>query len=216
MSCGFDRGTPAGNLVYNLYNKKNMDSTLDPELLARVKKFREEKEQQEKPKVKPIPKSRAHVNVPKPRGPTYSAEQIALAKLSSVGARRRAGDILRAQAEETTTLTIPEKPLLGEGEKMKLQHVMEYGELPQPPRAIPDDLPRPSPLTIRFEELKREVTERREFLQRLQADRLASGPTKLCGDMDKHEKKLLETKLLREIEEYLEEMRRVDKMLSCD
>eukprot|EP00758_Cryptobia_borreli_P016630 Tbor_TRINITY_DN6122_c5_g2::TRINITY_DN6122_c5_g2_i20::g.22816::m.22816 len=66
----FGRDTPAGRAIYNIYNKKSIDSTLDLDLLARLNKMRKEKEEEEKnlKKEKIIPKSRAFVNVPKPAG----------------------------------------------------------------------------------------------------------------------------------------------------
>lgn len=135
----FGRGTPAGKALYNVYNgKKNMDSTLDPDLLARLQKMRKEREEQEalKTKVKPVPKSKTHVPVPKPTGGRQkpTPEMIAEYRLQMIGRQKQLSTILQEQAmQQPLGAPIPSKPAVTDADKRKLQQVMEYGGvLPEP------------------------------------------------------------------------------------
>ena len=60
----FDRSTRAGRLLHNLYTAPTKDSTLDKDLLKRLEQQRKQREAMEQPKPKPVPKSRAYVEIP--------------------------------------------------------------------------------------------------------------------------------------------------------
>jgi len=134
----FGRGTPAGKALYNVYNgKKTMDSTLDPELLARLKKMRKEREEQESnaTKVKVVPKSKTFVPVPKPNGGRQkpTPEMIAEYRLQMIGRQKKLSTILHEQENQKPPEPVQLKPALTDEDKQKLQQVMEFGEvLPAP------------------------------------------------------------------------------------
>ena len=142
----FGRGTPAGNAVYNLYNgKKSMDSTLDPDLLARLQKLRKEREEAERTatKVKVVPKSQAYVNVPKPTGGRKppSAEQVAEWRLQALGRRKRLDAIMEETDGYATSATrdVPQydRPARTDGDKTRLQQIMAHGEVLPPIQKLP-------------------------------------------------------------------------------
>lgn len=184
----FGRGTPAGNAVYNLYNgKKNMDSTLDPELLARLQKMRKEKEEAERNTVKPkvTPKSQAYVNVPKPtngRKPP-SAEQVAEWRLQALGRRKRLDEILADPNNPVNSglRDYPESynqrgPARTDADKAKFQQIMEHGEVLPPIQKLPKELQnkinrqktRRTILTEEFDHLSSLISEKRAMLKDVQ------------------------------------------------
>ena len=207
----FDRGTPAGRKLYNLYNKKSMDSTLDPELLARLQKMRKQREEEEARTVKPkaVPKSRAHVNVPQ-MGRVRSSS--AARPMQMRGGRKRADIIemeLRQQAPEPAPA--PSKPLVTEKDKERLRQIMEYGEALPEPSSLPP-APRRAPPTMRqiklgrFEELANEIGERREFLDDLRHGDMAR--TKAPAERQDAERRIVV-----EIEDRVAEMKEIDRWL---
>lgn len=172
----FGRGTPAGNAIYKLYHKKSMDSTLDPDLLARLQKMRKEREAAEAQatKVKLVPKSQVHVNVPKfgRRGPPLSDEQRAAARLDAMGHRKREAEIKEeVRSAQPVAPPAPSKPPITNADKDKLAQIFEHGEvLPPVTRftgAIAAQLRKPTEeerLEHRFEELSDVLAEKKEYL----------------------------------------------------
>jgi hypothetical protein len=172
----FGRGTPAGNAIYRLYNKKSMDSTLDPELLARLQKMRKEREaaEAEATKVKATPKSQTRVNVPKfgRQGPPLTDEQRATARLNAMGHRKREGDIKEeVKNSEPVSLPVPAKPPITEKDKDKLAQIFQFGEVLPPVTqytgANAARLRRPTEeerLEARFEELSELLAEKKAYL----------------------------------------------------
>lgn len=218
----FGRGTPAGNAIYRLYHKKTMDSTLDPELLARVQKMRQEKEAMEAPP-KPIPKSQAHVNVPKyGRRAPPSAEQIATAKLNAIGHRKRGQDIqeeVRAQGPPPP-LPAPAKPSITDAEKEKLVQIFAFGAaLPGTNATEHTTLStalaaksgmrkartHSDVLESRFDEIRVELRQKREYLAEVQAGQ--------AGGNRPADRKQLELVLTNEIASLVKEMKSIDEEL---
>ena len=201
-----------------------MDSTLDPELLARLQKYREQEKAKQQPKVKPVPKSRAHVNVPKPSGPKMSDDErsmrIAEWKLARCGSKKKEAVIAleRAEAEPIEPPTYS-RPAITDDDKLKLQQVMEFGKAIEPRVASTaadyEDRPRRNLDQERFDELIGELADRKQFLKELQGERLADGKAMLCANYDKNERRLLEQKILSEIQERVDEMKILDKRLRC-
>eukprot|EP00744_Colponema_vietnamica_P012181 GILI01017102.1.p1 GENE.GILI01017102.1~~GILI01017102.1.p1 ORF type:complete len:255 (+),score=55.93 GILI01017102.1:78-842(+) len=239
----FGRGTPAGNAVYNLYNgKKTMDSTLDPDLLARLQKMRKEKDEAEKNTVKPkvVPKSQAHVNVPKPsngRKPP-SAEQVAEWRLQALGRRKRMDDILVDTQSSSAAVSAPHysKPARTDADKTKLQQIMEHGEELPPMKVMPKVLvnrlggvgaqrSRRDVLSEEFDRIAASIAERRRELKAVQerqaavvvgkATAAAGGTT--TGNVSNNAIASLraeETQLLIEIGRLVSDMKQVDRDIS--
>jgi hypothetical protein len=220
----FGRGTPAGKAIFRLYNKKNMDSTLDPELLARLQKMRKEKEEEAKLNAPPkaVPKSRAHVNVPRPLAcPEPTAEQVALRKLAMLGHRRRE-DVIRecASSEPAPVRAAPLRPAITEAEKDKLRQVMEFGQvLPAGAGAAGSSSnacgarqarPVQSLYERRFDELTMEINERKQFL----ADMKLPGST--LGGKTAAERKATDQRILVEIRDRIQEMKELDEKLRSE
>lgn len=213
----FGRGTPAGNAIFRLYNKKNMDSTLDPDLLARVKKMRQEREAQEaaaeKPKV--VPKSQAHVAVPKfgRRSQQLSAEQRALAKLEFAGHRKRLSDIkAEMSASEPTPAPLPTKPPITEADKDRLAQIFEHGEVLPPPTklTVPDAARYQRPTTAdvldaRFTEITALLEEKRALL-----DDIKRG---VAGGRNPADRRQAEMLCTNEIAQLISEMKWIDSKL---
>ena len=219
----FGRGTPAGNAIYRLYHKKTMDSTLDPELLARVQKMRQEREAAEAPP-KPVPKSQAHVNVPKyGRRAPMSAEQIATARLDAMGHRKRGHDIkdeVRAQGPPPP-LPAPAKPSITDAEKEKLVQIFAFGA------ALPGNGNTTEQTTLstalaakagmrkarthtdvlesRFDEIRGELKQKRDYLAEVQAG--------TAGGNRPADRKQLELILTNEIASLVKEMKSIDEEL---
>lgn len=208
----FERGTPAGNKLFHLYNKKSMDSTLDPELLARLQQRRREQEAITQPKPVVVPKSRAHVNVPKPARPQPTAEQIAEYKLSMIAKRKSAKQIdAERRLEAPPEAPVPSRPLITDKDKLKLQQKFEFGEvLPEvtnrAPRRPPTDAER---LQDRFEELREEIAERKQFL----AEMKDQGPKSTLGGANPAERRATEVRLMNEISDRIAEMKEIDDKL---
>ncbi|KAJ9453763.1 hypothetical protein DIPPA_31498 [Diplonema papillatum] len=147
----FERGTPAGDALYRLYNgKKKMDSTLDRGLLTRLQEMRKRQAEIEQPRVRPTPKARAHVSVPRPTGkrPTAS-DTFACGRVAAPCNGKRLQPVLqhvlKARQLEVEGQAAPEKRYIGEGEKDRLAHLMHTGEdtsvlAAQPPASPPTTL----------------------------------------------------------------------------
>ena len=150
----FERGTPAGNMLYKLYNgKKKMDSTLDKALLARLQEQRKRNAAIETPIVKAVPKSRARVNVPRPTGFCAASDihHCGRAPPPRAGRRRQNESVaeLKAREVEMAVVPPPQRKLLGDAAKESLQKYMEHeGHLPP--------LPAPKPPPRPFREVKQE------------------------------------------------------------
>jgi hypothetical protein len=212
----FGRGTPAGKAIYRLYNKKSMDSTLDPDLLARLQKMRKEKEEEARNNAPPkaVPKSRAHVNVPKPLScPEPTAAQIALQKLAQLGHRRREDIIRQCVSNDPMPLApVPSRPAITDADKDKLCQIMEYGQVIAAPSAKTGMPARRQPTAedhynSRFDELSREIAERKQFL----ADMKQPGST--LGGKTAAERRATDQRLLIEISERIAEMKELDEKI---
>lgn len=217
----FGRGTPAGNAIFKLYNKKSMDSTLDPELLARLQKMRKEKEAQEAAatKVKVVPKSQVHVSVPKFSGrQKASAEQIALSRLEAMGHRKREADIREeASSQPPAPPPQPARPLITEADKDKLVQIFQFGEaLPaitdsnhvklSGANAVRFRKPNESDiLESRFDELGDLLREKRQYLADVKSG-LAGGK----NPVDRRQTELIVTN---EIASTIAEMKEIDEKL---
>jgi hypothetical protein len=210
----FDRGTAAGRMLYNLYNKKSMDSTLDPDLLARLQKMRAEREQAESmmTKDKAVPKSRAHVNVPKFGRRSSSAATGDRAPPMPYGGRRKQDTIQREVRQQPVEQPPqPSRPCITEGDKERLRQIMEYGQALPAPSNMPAPAPRRAPTLRelkldRFEELAEEIAERKEFLADLRE-----------GDLSKTkapaERQAMERRVVVEIQDRVTEMKTIDQWL---
>ena len=137
----FERGTPAGEALYRLYNgKKKMDSTLDRDLLARLQAQRARQAEQAVPKPKVQPKSKARVTVPRStHGYAYHNDIHACGWAGAPRAgkklKKECDEQLRVREQEIAALPAPPRRHLGEDAKQQLQTLMEYnGELPPLPR----------------------------------------------------------------------------------
>lgn len=214
----FERGTAAGNKIFNLYHKKNTDSTLDPDLLARLTKMREEREATAKPKAVALPKSRAHVRVPTfGAAPAPTPEQMLAAKLAACGSKRSASAIATGVRQAPAPAPpVPARKAITDEDKQRLQHRLEFGEALPPPEAAAAAAARRAaqnaaqraafdPDAARFDELRREVADRRRFLAEL-AD--ANGG--LCTRYAPEERRRLEQRQLDDVQALLDEMRTLD------
>ena len=218
----FGRGTPAGKAIYRLYNKKSMDSTLDPELLARLQKMRKEKDDEAKQNTqpKPLPKSRAHVNVPKPlqcNGPT--PEQIALHKLAQMGHRKRESIIRACVSSEPAALPpAPARPAITDADKERLCQIMEYGEELKSAAGASTGASGKTASYMRggstedvferrFDELTNEIAERKQFLAEMRA------PNSTLGGKNPAERRTTEQRLMIEISDRISEMKEIDEKI---
>lgn len=210
----FGRGTPAGNAIFRLYNKKNMDSTLDPELLARLQKMRKEREEAEASMVKPkvIPKSQAPINVPKfGRRASPSAEQIALMKLERMGHRKRLEDIQEdVAAQPGPAIPCPAKPAITDADKDRLVQIFQFGEaLPNQPTELTGanalrhkKVSATERLERRFDELADLLQEKKEYLAEVKKG--------VVGGKNTADRRQTELIVTNEIKSMIEEMKSID------
>ncbi len=150
------------------------------------------------PKPKVIPKSRAHVDVPS----FIPAREEGPALPSCPGRRPQATISKIVEAEVPPSPPKPARPAITEKEKDRLAHRMAFGEdppLPPPKRValIPpyDPDPERTQLEAMFDEVRREIRERKEFLEEMRR----------LGKADK-----FEPKLQLEIQDRIREMKRLD------
>lgn len=216
----FERGTPAGDAIFRLYHRKNMDSTLDPDLLAHLQKLRREREKAELLAVKPplVPKSRAHVTVPKVGSRRAQSCSDPHARLNAYGHKKKEATI-RKEVSEQPPVEPPQltKPAITEEDKMHFQQYMEYdGEIPQPRVAAQPQAP-PSEYEVyesRFDELTREVAERKAFISDMK-NPVCSDGGKPCfiGGATPAERQATERRILSEIADRIAEMKKIDHFL---
>ena len=214
----FERGTAAGNKLYNLYHKKPMDSTLDRDLLERLQKMRKEKDDAARLAVTPavVPKSKAHVVVPKFGRPKRSSSMV-----MPRGGGKKSEDAI---AQEKRVDVPPAAPAARRGitakDKLKLQHIMEFGEaLPEPGTvglggggASPQRRLPPSERDTRvahFTMLAQEVDERKQFL----ADMNGDGASAMECCKKPGDKRATELRIMNEIGDRVDEMKSVDDWL---
>lgn len=213
----FGRGTPAGNAIYRLYNKKSMDSTLDPELLARLQKMRKEREaaEAEVTQVKATPKSQTHVNVPKfgRRGQAVTDEQRATARLNAMGHRKREGDIKEeVKNSEPVSIPAPSKPAITDKDKDKLAQIFQFGEVLPPVTqytgANAARLRRPTEeerLEGRFEELSELLAEKKAYLAEIRQG--------VAGGKNAADRRQAEMICTNDIAQMIQEMKSIDASL---
>lgn len=210
----FGRGTPAGNAIFRLYNKKSMDSTLDPDLLARLQKMRKEREALEaaETKTKTVPKSQTRVTVPKfgRRGPPMTEEQIAIAKLNAMGHRKRENEIKAAVSSEALPPPpVPSKPPITTAEKDKLAQIFEHGAVLPPVKQYTGanaarlrQTTEQDRLELRFDELSAVLAEKKQYL----AD-VKSG---IVGGKNAADRRQTELICTNEIQQMIQEMKQID------
>jgi hypothetical protein len=215
----FERGTAAGNKLYNLYNKKNMDSTLDRDLLERLQRMRKEKDDAAKLAVAPavVPKSRAHVEVPKFGPGARRASSLVAPRHQGNGGgagKKREDVISAAQRREAPAPAPAARKGITAKDKLRLQHIMEFGEaLPEPGAGSPRHAALPPSERERrvkhFGALAAEVAERREFLDEMKGPNAAAMPC--CATVT--EKRNTQRRITGEIEDRVDEMRALDEWL---
>eukprot|EP01059_Diplonema_ambulator_P021095 TRINITY_DN35104_c0_g1_i1.p1 TRINITY_DN35104_c0_g1~~TRINITY_DN35104_c0_g1_i1.p1 ORF type:complete len:236 (+),score=62.35 TRINITY_DN35104_c0_g1_i1:35-709(+) len=169
----FERGTPAGDMLYKLYNgKKTMDSTLDRDLLQRLQEQRRRREAMLRPKPKVIPKSQTKINVPRPTGYVRNSDIHSCGRLGPPTTGKRLAPLAK-------DFKMPEPPparkLLGEEEKERLASLMYQRQLPPLPTSATAS-PRYSQHKSRFEKrvahidtLKTQFSEMQQELSEQQA-----------------------------------------------
>ena len=141
----FERGTPAGNLLYKLYNKKTVESTLDRELLSRLQAQRRIREAKEQPKIKPTPKSKAHVNVPRPSYRRSDGELDTYRRMGPLRGGKKGVVVMQQELKlrqaELEVERPPARKLIGDKEKERFAIKQSGLELPSadclPPIAAP-------------------------------------------------------------------------------
>eukprot|EP01006_Ploeotia_vitrea_P027734 TRINITY_DN60507_c0_g1_i1.p1 TRINITY_DN60507_c0_g1~~TRINITY_DN60507_c0_g1_i1.p1 ORF type:complete len:255 (-),score=32.50 TRINITY_DN60507_c0_g1_i1:413-1132(-) len=195
----FGRGTPAGDAIFKLYYKPQKPSTYDPEIAKLLAEQRKKRELMSAPPPKVIPKSRAHVNVPKPGRRRYSAGDFRA--LPSRFNRKQQATIEAEQREAGPLPPLPEKKHISEADKQRLQLLMQHnGKIPEAPppkpKPKPKELPKYSTKEM-FDMVLAEINEREEFLREMRE----------LGRTDH------DAKLKREIAQRVAELRRLDKLL---
>jgi hypothetical protein len=200
----FERGTPAGNALHKLYGgKKSMDSTLDPVLLKQIQKMRAAKEAQEQPKVPVVPKSRAHVNVPRLRGKATNDVLDEFRRMPWYAFSRKPEHVIKKELRDVTPgpAPMPKGPLITDKDKLKLEQIMEFGEvLPEGPvvRRQPQKATERDRCLKLFNDIVKEIEERKEFMAEMEAQ-------------GRHKEFAL--KINGEISERIDELRKLDKIL---
>eukprot|EP00760_Papus_ankaliazontas_P031789 PhM_4_TR5465/c0_g1_i1/m.73357 len=199
----FGRGTAAGRLLHNLYTKPSKESTLDRELLEKFRALRQRKDDLLAAQPKPVPKSKVHIDVPRPVPRRHSS--AVMRPMPRPG--RRTEDAIRhdPKVQQRPEVPVPKGPLITEVDKNKLQRFMEYnGEPPQlpDPRAVRVAPPPRRPRTMRdelvemFDSVAREIQERKAFLAEVPES-----------------KKDTYAHVTLEIADRVKELRRIDKLI---
>eukprot|EP01012_Entosiphon_sulcatum_P040366 TRINITY_DN5400_c0_g1_i1.p1 TRINITY_DN5400_c0_g1~~TRINITY_DN5400_c0_g1_i1.p1 ORF type:complete len:221 (-),score=40.51 TRINITY_DN5400_c0_g1_i1:145-807(-) len=205
----FGRGTPAGDAIFKLYHKPTAPSTFDAELAKRLEEARIKREAEANPKPKVVPKSRAHVNVPKPTGrPSHVDVDVRVRPMYHRPGRKPLSKI----EEEVRALTtqplpaLPPKKHISAEDKLRLQRVMEFNgdvpEVPEPPKPKPKPVPTAPQLSPRalFDAIVEEIDERKAFLLEMRAG----------GNRDH------EARIKLEISQRVAELKRLDKIIRDD
>eukprot|EP00756_Hemistasia_phaeocysticola_P003692 Hpha_TRINITY_DN12390_c0_g2::TRINITY_DN12390_c0_g2_i1::g.155830::m.155830 len=208
----FERGTPAGDVLFRLYGgKKAMPSMVDPVLLRRARANKERRELAEANKPVPIPKSRAHISVPRNMGKPSVADDSAPRRHVYLpmrpGRKPQAAskDIVIGIERDREAQPAPVMRHITDADKDKLVEFMQYnGEKPPtpPPAPKPRTPPRPKTelenLRELFAEISQEVDERKEFMDQMRE----------LGKSKQYEKQI---KL--EVGERVQQLRRLDAMI---
>ena len=235
----FGRGTKAGAAIFNLYHRRNMDSTLDPVLLARLQEMRKLKLEEERLAVKPavVPKSRAFVNVPRPNGGRSSS--AAPPSLPAKPGRKPLATIkeqisVDAEGDATAQAPMPKRKLITDQDKTKLQQICEFGYVLPPPAAASTGASiaaaarrRNHPYTIklaRFHELRAVIDEHKQYLTELRPSQEgASGVppvaahlpgTSRAAQLAMQTRKVAEQEELAKIADAIAEMKELDEWLN--
>lgn len=127
----FDRSTRAGRLLHNLYQPNTKESTLDPELLKRLEANRKAREAAEHPKVKPVPKSRAYVELPEAPRKEYPKylPPIGRRPLALIQQNEREEN-LKHQQQAKENEAANGKQARTDEDKFRLQHKFQFGVQP--------------------------------------------------------------------------------------
>ncbi|RNF25348.1 uncharacterized protein Tco025E_02231 [Trypanosoma conorhini] len=175
----FGRGTAAGDAIYRCYARPTKESTLDPELLARLQKMRLEREAAEAAMFhpKPVPKSKAMINRPRVGlRQRMTEEEVAKRRLEALPRKKREEHILReVRARRPPSPPVYPRPPVTLAEKERLGQIFQFGEQPAKPSeftganrvryALIDQRFR---LKDRFGTLQRQVEALRAELRRVQ------------------------------------------------
>eukprot|EP01010_Urceolus_cornutus_P000221 NODE_1031_length_1151_cov_240.168784_g783_i0.p1 GENE.NODE_1031_length_1151_cov_240.168784_g783_i0~~NODE_1031_length_1151_cov_240.168784_g783_i0.p1 ORF type:complete len:210 (-),score=59.47 NODE_1031_length_1151_cov_240.168784_g783_i0:425-1054(-) len=202
----FGRGTPAGNLIHNLYNKPSMPSTFDEDLARRLADARMKREAEARPKVKPIPKSQAHIKAPRMTGRRAApyTEMVKLHPLPPHYGRKAAAQIEAEMAQDACQpIVFPDRKFISPADKQELQTWMEYdGDVPviAPPPPRPPTPPPVVPMSKKklFVEIVKEIDERKDFLTEMRS----------LGKAGE-----IEAKVKQEISQRLVELKKLDRLI---
>ncbi|ESL07343.1 hypothetical protein TRSC58_04969 [Trypanosoma rangeli SC58] len=133
----FGRGTAAGDAIYRCYARPTKESTLDPELLARLQKMRAEREAAEAAMLrpKPVPKSKAMISRPRVGlGQRMTEEDIAKRRLAALPRKKREEHIQRElRACRPSSPPAYARPPITVAEKERLGQIFQFGEQPAKP-----------------------------------------------------------------------------------
>ncbi|SCU66565.1 uncharacterized protein TEOVI_000575600 [Trypanosoma equiperdum] len=183
----FGRGTAAGDAIYRCYARPVKESTLDPVLLEHFKKLRRQREEEEAQMYcpKPIPKSKAMINRPRPcAGPRLTAEEIARRRLAAIP-RKKPESVIQRELSSFAPLPMRKfnRPPLNDNEKERLGQIFQFGEVPGKPKEFTGvirsryaALDKRYGLKEKFEALAKKVLELREELNKMQEERLSASP----------------------------------------
>ncbi|KEG12433.1 hypothetical protein DQ04_01721080 [Trypanosoma grayi] len=171
----FGRGTAAGDAIYRCYARPTKESTLDPELLARLQKLRSEREAAEAAMIhpKPVPKSKAMISRPRVGiGYRMTGEERAKRRLEAIPHKKKE-TVIYQEMRARSPIKPPQfsrKPLTL-AEKERLGQIFQFGELPPKPvrftganRVRYAAMDKRFHLKDRFETLKKQVDDLREEL----------------------------------------------------
>eukprot|EP01060_Flectonema_neradi_P031428 TRINITY_DN4762_c0_g1_i1.p1 TRINITY_DN4762_c0_g1~~TRINITY_DN4762_c0_g1_i1.p1 ORF type:complete len:251 (+),score=61.46 TRINITY_DN4762_c0_g1_i1:48-755(+) len=212
----FERGTPAGNLLYKLYNKRTVESTLDRDLLARLQAQRRMKEAREQPKPKTIPKSKAYVNVPRPTYRRSDDEIDTFRRMAPVRVGKKAVNTMKLEIKlrqaELETERPPARKLIGDKEKERFA-IKQSGLEPIAADHLPPiAAPRP-PRISAAEKRRREIKKLESEFASLSADleRQQKSLQQLTVNPSRSRKQ--EAGLRADIADIATHMRRVDELI---
>lgn len=129
----FDRSTRAGRLLHNLYQSTEKESTLDKELLKKLEVNRKAREAAEQPKVKPVPKSRAYVELPEAPRKEYPKflPPVGRRPLKQIEQNEREENVrYQQQLIRDMQESAGAKPVRTDEDKFRLQHKFQFGVQP--------------------------------------------------------------------------------------
>lgn len=182
----FGRGTAAGDAIYKCYVKPTKESTLDPELLERLQKWRLKKEAAEAAlqRPRPLPKSKAMINCPRVGlGKRMTDEERAARRLIALPHKKPASVIQQeARAFRPSLPPLGKRPLITMEEKERLALIFQLGELPPKPTEFTGankvryaKIDRRFKLKDRFDSLAKYVETLREELRKLEEHKADDG-----------------------------------------